>query len=445
MKLRDWSLRRWALVIALIILLPLIGLRLHLKWRVHRAVAELRAAGKPVNWEDLNRLYHQPVPDAENAFVALTNAYAKLSRPEDAERELIPVVGYFIHSRSAPLNWPENVRLATEAYLERQQEGLAEALAALELPTYRYSAAYGQKGYDPDQLSRLKFLVSLLHLQAWHSMVTGNWPEACRSTEAQLRIVEYLTDEPQLMTQLIRLAYIAMAMINTELLLGVVDDAGPELTGLQATIRRAGQRWRFDHIVAGERVSYLEAIHWQSERLLLKYDFNFDLDLDDLLNAQTKSTGEIWLEDAQVLLYRMAGFGDRDLLQLLAASRELEAAAGSLEQLVAFSTGWNPPSLGGLIPHYWVELFLLPQGKVVNKWQDGYSRLRAADAALAVAQYRLQHDGKLPASLGELAPHVLEAVPIEPQSGQPFELIVTPDGYGIGRGTPVFNVKLPRP
>jgi hypothetical protein len=349
MKLRDWSHRRWALVIALIILVPLAGLRLHLKWRVHRAVAELRAAGKPVNWADLNRLYHQPVPDADNAFIALTNAYAKLSRPEDAERDLIPVVGRFRESRSAPLNWPENVRLATAAYLERQQEGMAEALAALELPTYRHSGSYGQEGYDPDQLSRLKFLVSLLHLQARHSMVTGNWPEACRSIEAQLRIVEYLTDEPQLMNQLIRLAYIAMAMINTEFLLSVVDDAGPELPRLQATIRHVGQQWRFDHIVAGERVSYLEAIHWQSERLLLQYDFNFDLDLDDLLNSQTKSTAEIWLEDAQVLLYRMTGFGDRDLLHLLAASRELEAAARSLEELTAFLSKGNQGPPAGLV------------------------------------------------------------------------------------------------
>jgi hypothetical protein len=35
MKLRDWSLRRWALVIALIILLPLVAMRLHLRWRLN--------------------------------------------------------------------------------------------------------------------------------------------------------------------------------------------------------------------------------------------------------------------------------------------------------------------------------------------------------------------------------------------------------------------------
>jgi hypothetical protein len=71
--------------------------------------------------------------------------------------------------------------------------------------------------------------------------------------------------------------------------------------------------------------------------------------------------------------------------------------------------------------------------------------MRAADAALAVTQYRLQHDGKLPASIEELVPEFLEAVPAEPQSGQPFELIVTTDGYGIGRGTPVFKFRLNSP
>lgn len=211
MKLRDWSLRRWALVIAMIILVSLVAMRLHLKWRVHRAVAELRAAGKPVNWADLNRLYHQPVPDAENAFIAMTNAYAKLSRPEDAERDLIPVVGRFRESRSAPLNWPENVRLATAAYLEKQQEGLAEALTALQRPAYRNPRAYGQKGYDTDQLSQPQFLVSLMHLQARYSMATGDWLEACRMIEAQLRIAEYLANEPELMGFTDRLT----ARINT--------------------------------------------------------------------------------------------------------------------------------------------------------------------------------------------------------------------------------------
>jgi hypothetical protein len=66
MTFRDWSHRRWALVIALIILLPLIGLRLHLKWRVHRAVAELRAAGHPTTWEELSEYYGR-VPDEQNA------------------------------------------------------------------------------------------------------------------------------------------------------------------------------------------------------------------------------------------------------------------------------------------------------------------------------------------------------------------------------------------
>ena len=60
-------------------------------------------------------------------------------------------------------------------------------------------------------------------------------------------------------------------------------------------------------------------------------------------------------------------------------------------------------------------------------------------------RYRLQHDGKLPASLDELVPEFLEAVPVEPQSGKAFELIVTADGYGIGRGTPVFTVKVKQP
>lgn len=438
MRLRDWSLRRWLLVIALIILLPLIGLRLHLKWRVHRAVAELREQGKPVNWADLNRLHNQPVPDEENAFVGLTNAYAKLSQPNVAERDLIPVVGTFIANLAAPLDLPENVQLATASYLERQREGLEEALAALRRPLYRNPRAYGQKGYDPNRHSQFKSLISLLHLQARYSMVTGNGREACRLIEAQLRFAEYQKDEPEIVTHLFRLAYINMAMINTELLLGIVDEPWPQLEQLKDVVKRAKSLQQYHPIIEGQRVTHLEAIHWRSERLLLKYEFDFE----NLLNSQTKGFAEVLMEDAQVMLYRMAGFGERDLLHLLNKSGTLEQAAGSVEALAAIASNGSPIPLRGLVPHYWVELVSQGQTKQLQKWVSTHARLRAADAALAVAQYRVQHEGRLPDSLDSLVPEFLEAMPVEPQSGKPFELIVTSDGYGIGRGTPVFSVKL---
>lgn len=80
--------------------------------------------------------------------------------------------------------------------------------------------------------------------------------------------------------------------------------------------------------------------------------------------------------------------------------------------------------------------------KVFSKVIALKGHLRAVDTALAIAQYRLKHDGMLPGSLNELVPEFLDAVPIEPKSGKPFKLIKTADGFGIGVGAPVIKIHL---
>jgi type II secretory pathway pseudopilin PulG len=56
--------------------------------------------------------------------------------------------------------------------------------------------------------------------------------------------------------------------------------------------------------------------------------------------------------------------------------------------------------------------------------------LQAADAGIAVEQYRREH-GALPNSLADLAPKHLAAVPVDPYTGQPMFYKVTPEGFAI--------------
>ena len=92
MNLREWSIRRWMLVIAATILLPLIGLRLQLKWRLQRTVAELREAGHPTTYEDLYRR-QGVIEGAANLVSALTNAVHRLPKLESKTRDLLPMIG----------------------------------------------------------------------------------------------------------------------------------------------------------------------------------------------------------------------------------------------------------------------------------------------------------------------------------------------------------------
>jgi hypothetical protein len=162
------------------------------------------------------------------------------------------------------------------------------------------------------------------------------------------------------------------------------------------------------------------------------------------------------MQHAWVLAYRLSGLADQDILYAIHANSKIAAEATTLGgQATLAGQGTNYlPTARGLRFHYWSEQHVAALvgtgtagglvGNYANRFVEIYGETVAADATLAVAQYRLQHNGKLPASLDDLVPEFLEAVPVEPQSGKPFELIVTSDGYGIGRGAPVFSVKLNR-
>ena len=59
------------------------------------------------------------------------------------------------------------------------------------------------------------------------------------------------------------------------------------------------------------------------------------------------------------------------------------------------------------------------------------SRLVMARTALAVERWRLRHDGKLPANLGELVPDYLPSLPLDPYDGQPVQFRPLPKGFAI--------------
>lgn len=95
MKLRAWSIRRWVLMIAGIIILGLVGLRLRLrlKWEVYKAIAGLHQAGLPTNWRELDEFYGR-IPESLNAAPLLTNAYTLLFASNSIENLKLPVVGW---------------------------------------------------------------------------------------------------------------------------------------------------------------------------------------------------------------------------------------------------------------------------------------------------------------------------------------------------------------
>ena len=429
MKLRDWSLRRWAVVIALIFLLPLIGLRLHLKWRVHHAVAELREQGLPTTWDEANRQY-AVVPPEQNIGPRLTNLFQNLPFPSALLRSNIPIVG-FAPTPKAGEPWPDLMRSASGEYLAGIRENLDKLYGVIDEGLCRYP---GELGPLPWTHSGIWSAGSKISLDSRHALEVGEYPRSARANRALFKLADTLYAEPAWIGQLVRCAITSVAVIDCQHLLSLDACEGPELTSLQQAIRNSSSQSSLRHVIDGERVSFLESI--DPDNGFIPLDFNIDY--------QPDTHGEYW-ERLKVLLYRMTGLADQDVLWFLQNSRKLQVQLGdklaSHQSALAAWTNFTPEG-AGLRFTYWSKQHVAVDDRTIGKHLELHKKLRAADAALAVAQYRLQHDGKLPASLDELVPEYLEAVPVEPQSDKPFELIVTTDGYGIGRGTPVFTVKL---
>ena len=59
------------------------------------------------------------------------------------------------------------------------------------------------------------------------------------------------------------------------------------------------------------------------------------------------------------------------------------------------------------------------------------SRRRAALTAIAVEQYRLVHDGRVPDNLDQLLPEFLSEIPKDPFDGQPLRFRVLRPGYVV--------------
>ena len=76
-------------------------------------------------------------------------------------------------------------------------------------------------------------------------------------------------------------------------------------------------------------------------------------------------------------------------------------------------------------PVIWFRTYFVAQDA------ENRSRLVMARTALAVERWRLKHDGKLPANLGELVPDYLPSLPLDPYDGQPVKLKPLPKGFAI--------------
>ena len=139
----------------------------------------------------------------------------------------------------------------------------------------------------------------------------------------------------------------------------------------------------------------------------------------------------------------MIGLASRDVRFYLGTMSEVvSVATNRVPDRVALSNDgvtFDPRNQGKLT--YILSSMLLPAlEKSFVKEADCLVAVTAADAALAVEAYRVDHDGRLPESLAELVPRYFEHVPLDPLTEKPLSLAPAAIGYDIVGSGPVFTV-----
>src|SRR5580765_3063627 len=123
------SLKRKVLrtgIILFCLALPFVGWRCWTRWLASSQLAAVRRAGFPTNGDELNQWYAD-VPEAENAALVLTQAFALRRNYSDSRSELI---GNFKLPRHGQPLTPEQAELL-KGYAELNAAALAKADEAL--------------------------------------------------------------------------------------------------------------------------------------------------------------------------------------------------------------------------------------------------------------------------------------------------------------------------
>jgi hypothetical protein len=291
------------------------------------------------------------------------------------------------------------------------------------------------------QLSDLRGFARLLNADAWLAARDGDGGRFLENVEAMLAVAVFADEHPTLINQLVGIACRALACRRVTETLSTYPDllAEAKLERLAGLLRGldGGEDYRLD--LDGERYFFLDVI----QRMYT----------DDGNGNGQIAAGGLWLigalDESGGMPPQHASGGSRvasgaarifssDRRTIVAMHEEVltEGEAWSAVPLWERDSmddeSWNrveraaeafPPDPGALV----VSLLLPALSKAFISQESANLSREGTEAAVAVHRWRSEH-GDWPASLEQLTPGLLPAVPIDRMTGQPLIYRVTDRG-----------------
>jgi hypothetical protein len=385
--------------------------------RIAERLERIRATGFPVTLEELDT-WRPAVPKNENAAIVYAAAFEAMAPLPEALDLHVPIVGSLPEAANDGAYPPENLD-AMAFHLKANAQALALLEKASKLERCRYPVDW-KKGIEAElpHLAELRAATRLLCLDVLHAAHTADSERAVRSLLSALALARSLRQEPVAIGGLVRIAchgMISQAMNNA---LHHERFSEAQLTQLGEAFVNAEHPDVLPRVIAGERsVSY--------SGFAMAYK-----DITETMGLATASDHEgegpafsaypglaLWtaLDRTTFLDYFEAGF---------ALSKQPWP-----EQVAAIDA---MSALRESIPDYAIasQILSLDFGRLAEAFLREVVIARITRTALAVERYQLDH-GDLPPSFTALTPTYLDALPLDPCTGEALRYTARDDGYVV--------------
>jgi hypothetical protein len=435
------------LVIGLtIIAAPLVwflGWRISNRAAVTRLEAAARQRGEPLTLADLATNY-PPVPDRENAAVALMNlweksdpvcwrAYRQNKRPlpDLLKHEFPPDLPYLGAlqrklARAKPLD-PDTLADA-EAWLAANSAHLQAVRQALQLPRCRFPLIIEEGRNAPMlHLRELEVEADYFRLEAALATERGDLERGLAALACVPRLGRLVEQEPLVRSQFACLALFNMTLNDSERFLSRRALSGAQLDQLEKLIESLQMPGALRRGYLEERALHLAAydlphLIWEGTNTPPGvFPFNPEEDA-----AQHREDARQW---------RAWGVQTADKrLALECYDRAIQLAAEGTPRAIQATERLfrEADQRAQRFPPLMVDWFMLArQEHVACRFASLEGRRRSALTALAIERYRLTHQGLRPQTLDLLTPSLLPKVPSDPFDGQPLRYRRLLRGYVV--------------
>jgi hypothetical protein len=309
--------------------------------------------------------------------------------------------------------------------LDGARSALDEARNLVGKPNGRYPMNFAPNPLNAMKLTHqmeTRSVTLLLMYDGWRRAHDGDRHGAAESCRAAFHAARCIGEDPLIISQLVRLADVAVASRLVERVLAQIELGPDDLQALQRLVEQEEQYPGWEISLRGERAFQHEVFE------------AFESGVIPLDKADIKEFQPSWFDS-------LTGRSERDLMraqhpvtltwltEYLRVARRPESERETAQAALDRRLDAEGSPLG------FTRTLLPALRNLESSYRRNKALLRCLAAALAVERYRLLHKQGWPESLQRLTPDLLPAVPTDPYDGQPLRYRRTETGvvvYSVG-------------